>query len=79
MKKLLDVENALIVEVHHLKPGNMRVDVSREGPHTVRVTGQNSGNLDIGITIQHLIYNRGTEHELLTGTAYVNYHLYPSN
>ena len=67
MKKLLDVENALIVEVSHLKPGNMRVDVSSEGPHTVRVTGQSSSKFAVGISPKHLIYNNGTEHELLTG------------
>ena len=72
MKKVLDVDNALIVEVNHLTPGTMKVNVSSEGPHTVRVTGQSSASFEVGVSPKHLIYTNSTSHELLTGTVIVS-------
>ena len=63
---LLDVENALVVEVNQLTPGSLRVDVHSEGPHTLRVTGQSSASYVVGISPKHIIYVNGTKGEQLT-------------
>ena len=67
MKRVLDIENALIVKVKHPTPGKLRMDISSEGPHTVRVTGQTSAEFVVGISPKYLVSVNGTEHMLLTG------------
>ena len=67
MKKLLDIENALIVKVKHLTPGKLRMDIRSDGPHSVRVTGRSSDDFVVVISPKYLVTVNGTEHELLTG------------
>ena len=67
LKTLLDIQNALIQNIKKPLPGQWRMEVTSEGPHTIRVTGLSTTDFSVGFSRKTVNNMQDTDHRPIGG------------
>ncbi|KAL4218919.1 Hemicentin-1 [Mactra antiquata] len=67
LKKLLDIDNALIVNVKNPQHGVWKLDVDSRAKHTIRVTGLSTTDFVVGFSRKPVYNMKDTEHRPVEG------------
>ena len=67
LKTLLNIRNALIENIKKPLPGQWRMEVTSEGPHTIRVTGLSTTDFVAGFARKTVNNMLDTEHRPVAG------------
>ena len=69
LKKLLDIRNALVVNVKEPQAGVWKLNVQSEGKHTIRVTGLSTTDFIAGFSRKPVTNLKETTHRPVGGTS----------